>query len=264
MFLIVGNSHDDILFYETSLKNIREEIILNRYKALIGTINNQEVMLIHDIYTSYIASSILSYIIDKYFILLVICVGRCQAFTDNLKVGQVVISKNTIFGDVDQVGTVKGNHLGQIPGFDRFIQSDILLLQTMHNVFERVGLDTAKDATFISGSILRNKQQFILNLANEKETAKRYDEIEKKELTRLSNYVVTDSESGGVALASSLFGISYITVKVVEGKAGDEVNLDTYLRVLKQYSYVGKAILSFIGELSRNDVERMEDLVDEK
>ena len=25
MFLIVGNSHDDILFYETSLKNIREE-----------------------------------------------------------------------------------------------------------------------------------------------------------------------------------------------------------------------------------------------
>ena len=65
MFLIVGNSHDDILFYETSLKNIREEIILNRYKALIGTINNQEVMLIHDIYTSYIASSILSYIIDK-------------------------------------------------------------------------------------------------------------------------------------------------------------------------------------------------------
>ena len=127
MFLIVGNSHDDILFYETSLKNIREEIILNRYKALIGTINNQEVMLIHDIYTSYIASSILSYIIDKYFILLVICVGRCQAFTDNLKVGQVVISKNTIFGDVDQVGAVKGNHLGQIPGFDRFIQSDILL-----------------------------------------------------------------------------------------------------------------------------------------
>ena len=264
MFLIVGTNHDDILFYETSLKNKHEEIILNRYKAQIGTINNQEVMLIHDIYTSYIASSILSYIIDKYFILLVICVGRCQAFTDNLKVGQVVISKNTIFGDVDQVGAVKGNHLGQIPGFDRFIQSDILLLQTMHNVFERVGLDTAKDATFISGSILRNKQQFILNLANEKETAKRYDEIEKKELTRLSNYVVTDSESGGVALASSLFGISYITVKVVEGKAGDEVNLDTYLRVLKQYSYVGKAILSFIGELSRNDVERMEDLVDEK
>ena len=52
MFLIVGTSHDDILFYETSLKNKREEIILNRYKAQIGTINNQEVMLIHDIYTS--------------------------------------------------------------------------------------------------------------------------------------------------------------------------------------------------------------------
>ena len=58
MFLIVGNSHDDILFYETSLKNIREEIILNRYKALIGTINNQEVMLIHDIYTSYIGATV--------------------------------------------------------------------------------------------------------------------------------------------------------------------------------------------------------------
>ena len=66
MFLIVGTNHDDILFYESSLKNKREEIILNHYTALIGMINNQEVMLIHDIYTSYIASSILSYIIDKY------------------------------------------------------------------------------------------------------------------------------------------------------------------------------------------------------
>lgn len=259
MFLIIGSSHDDVLFYETSLKNTREEFLFNRYRALIGTINSQEIMILSDIYTSYVTTSLLSYIIEKYFILLVICVGRCQTFTDNLKVGQVVVSKNTIFGDVNQVAAVKGNNLGQIPGFDRFIESNTLLLLTMHNAFERVGLDTVKDATFISGSMLRHNQEFVFNIKNEKETVKR-SEIEKREIAHLSDYIVTDSESGGVALSSALFGISYITVKVVESKAGENPNLETYLRVLKQYSYVGKAILSFIGELSRNDIERMEDL----
>ncbi|MCQ3035345.1 MAG: hypothetical protein MJ248_03920 [Bacilli bacterium] len=259
MFLIIGSSHDDILFYETSLKNAREEVLMNKYHALIGTINNQEVMLLSDVYTSYITTALLTHIIDKYIILLVICVGRCQAFSDNLKVGQVVISRNTIFGDVNQVAAVKGNSLGQIPGFSRFLESNDLLVSTMHKVFERIGLDTVKEATFISGSMLRNSQEFVLNIKNEKATTKRYDEIEKKEIAHLGESIVTDSESGGIALGCSLFGISYITVKVVEGMAGDNVSLDTYLKILKQYSYVGKAILSFIGELSRNDVERMED-----
>lgn len=261
MFLIIGSSHDDILFYETSLRNSSEVKLLGgRYTALVGTINNQEVMLLSDVYTSYITTAILTNILDQYKILLVICVGRCQSFTDNLKIGQVVISKNTIFGDVNQVAAVKGNNLGQIPGFPRFLGSDPQLITGMHNVFEHVGISTAKDATFISGSMLRINQDFVLNVKNEKATTKRYDEVEKQEIAHLSEYIVTDSETGGVALACALLRTAYITVKVVEGKAGDNVPLDTYLKVLKQYSYVGKAILSFIMELSRNDIERMEDL----
>ena len=40
MFLIVGTNHDDILFYESSLKNKREEIILN-YLRENGSISNK-------------------------------------------------------------------------------------------------------------------------------------------------------------------------------------------------------------------------------
>ena len=74
MILIVGDSHDDVLYFKSVVLNRKEEKILNRYDVVIGTLFNQEVMVLSDMYTSILASAVLSSILDKYYIDLIIVV----------------------------------------------------------------------------------------------------------------------------------------------------------------------------------------------
>ena len=74
MLLIIGNNRDDVIYFKTMMKDIKEENILNQYRAFTGKIFNQEVMVLQDIYTSFVSSSLVTYLIDNYFILLVIII----------------------------------------------------------------------------------------------------------------------------------------------------------------------------------------------
>ena len=68
--------------------------------------------------------------------------------------------------------------------------------------------------------------------------------------------IVIDGESAGIALVSYLCDVPFITVKVVEGKAGVKLELNSYLNILRQYAVIGKAVVSCIGEISRQDILR--------
>ena len=52
MILIVGSNRDDVLYFQSSLKDVKEEIILNKYRAFTGTIFNQNIIVLQDVYTS--------------------------------------------------------------------------------------------------------------------------------------------------------------------------------------------------------------------
>ena len=65
MILILGSTHDDILYYESVMTERHEETIFGAYTIQIGKIYNQEVVLAYDIYTSYMSSLISNYIIEK-------------------------------------------------------------------------------------------------------------------------------------------------------------------------------------------------------
>ena len=57
MILIVGSEHDDVLYFRSILKDAKEEVILNKYRALTGTILNQSVMVLQDIFTFHVTES---------------------------------------------------------------------------------------------------------------------------------------------------------------------------------------------------------------
>ena len=131
MILIVGSNRDDVIYFQSALNDAREEIILNKYRAYIGTILNQNVMVLQDVYTSYVSGAILTHIIEKYFVLMVFCVGTCFAQNKALKVGDIAISEMTTFGDVDQIKMIKGTELGQIPGYPRLFYAHKELIKNM-------------------------------------------------------------------------------------------------------------------------------------
>ena len=85
MIMIIGSQHDDILYFESVMSNKREEVVLDKYKVTIGTIFNQSVILVDQVKTNYVSSVLTLYLIEKYYVFLVFVVGRCIAFTHDIK-----------------------------------------------------------------------------------------------------------------------------------------------------------------------------------
>jgi len=245
MILIIGSNHDDVLYYESLLTNPEEVVILDKYHAFIGRIANQEAMVIQDVYTSFVSSMLLMHIIDKYVISLVINVGRVEAITPELQIGDIALSESVVFGDVDQIAAYKGTTLGQIPGYPRAFSADKSVIQNMSKSLEKIVEHRFMNATYISSSFFRQSKEQVRDIAK--------DEY----ISSLNKYIVLDGESAGIALVSQLNKIPFISVKVVEAKAGNYTSLDDYCSVLEETAPIGKAISNFIGEISRTDIVRM-------
>lgn len=244
MILIVGNNHDDVLYFESLAREAKEEIILDKYHATIGLIFNQQVLMLKDVYTSFLSAALLTHIIQKYHIIVVFNVGKCRTLSRELRCGDIAVSKKIVFGDVDQIGSVKGTLLGQIPTMPAAYNMNPNLLGIVNQTLDRITRTRHFECTYLSSSV------YTLD----------YSDIERFEETLSikgeSNEIVIDDDAAGCALACDLFDIPMIAVKVVESKADEQPSVDTYLRVLKQYSLLGKAVVSSIGEIGRNDVLR--------
>lgn len=244
MILIIGSNHDDVIYFQSALKDVREEVILNKYRAKIGTILNQSIMVLQDVYTSYVSSALLTYIVEKYYVLMVFSVGTCFAQSKNLKVGDIAISEFATFGDVDQIRMIKGTGLGQIPGYPQMFYSHKELIKNMEEALNSVGENNYTLCTFMNSSYYRRDKQLIEELSLE-------DSVANK-----NKNTVLDGTTTGIALACHLFDIPYLAIKIVEGQAGEKTSVEDYMKVLEQYGVIGKAIIVCIGELSRNDVLR--------
>ena len=244
MILIIGSNHDDVIYFQSALKDVREEVILNKYRAKIGTILNQSIMVLQDVYTSYVRSALLTYIVEKYYVLMVFSVGTCFAQSKNLKVGDIAISEFATFGDVDQIRMIKGTGLGQIPGYPQMFFSHKELIKNMEEALNSVGENNYTLCTFMNSSYYRRDKQLIEELSLE-------DSVANK-----NKNTVLDGTTTGIALACHLFDIPYLAIKIVEGQAGEKTSIEDYMKVLEQYGVIGKAIIVCIGELSRNDVLR--------
>ncbi|MBR0294303.1 MAG: hypothetical protein IJQ67_00095 [Bacilli bacterium] len=243
MILILGSTHDDILYFESVMTERHEETIFDMYKIEIGKIFNQQVILAYDIYTSYMSALVTNYIISKYFVILVFVVGKCVTYNTDFKAGEIAVSKRVIIGDVDQV--LEANvRLGQLPHFPRSFYTQEDISDVILTSLEKRSFSNFQTATYISANVI-------------------YDSVEKIEhaysdgfiLGHKSN-VVFDCTSGGVCIACHIAKVPYIAVKVVLKKVGEKTNVDNYINVLKKYADVGKAIVTTIGEIGRNEIIR--------
>lgn len=241
MIMIVGAQHDDILYFESVMSNKKEETVLEKYTVTIGTIFNQSVLLVDQIKTNYLSSSLILYLIEKYYVILVFNVGRCIAYTHDLKPGDIAVSKRIIAGDVDQVNedNVK---MGQIPGFEQAFVSPDDIIFYLKNAFEKRTFSSCRNTNYVSTSIDFHRVEQINTLK------------EGERILGCGDHVVFDCNSGGLALAASIMHVPFVSVKVVERYLDSPNNINTYLNALKEYVNIGKALVTCIGDIGRNDV----------
>lgn len=237
----MGSQHDDILYFESVMSNKKEEIVFGKYKVTIGTIFNQAVLLVDEIKTNYQSSALTLYLVEKYFVILVLVVGRCIAYSPDIKPSEIAISKNVIAGDVDQVNedNVK---MGQIPGFEQIFECSKDVVGYLFNAFEKRTFSVYKSANFVSTSVDFHSAYQISSM-------REFDHV-----LGFENSVVFDCNSAGVAMACSITKVPFVSIKVVERRIDDKNSIDTYLNALKEYVNVGKAVVTCIGDIGHNEV----------
>ena len=241
MILIIGSTHDDILYFESVMTNKREEKILNYYPLVFGSIFNQEVVVAYNIYTSYISSFITSYIIQNYFVVLVFVVGKCVSYSPDVKPGEITVSKRVVLGDVDQVKEANVK-LGQIPHLPRSLESSDEVIGYISTALEKRSFAHYSIATFISSNKILENSESIKPLM--------MDDF----ILGHKGHIVFDCLSGGAFLASTLYNIPALAIKVCEKQVDEPSTAENYIAVLKQYSSVGRAIVTCIGDIGRNDI----------
>ena len=241
MIMIIGSQHDDILYFESVITNKREELVMGKFKVTIGTIFNQAVMLVDQVKTNYLSSALTLYLIEKYFVILVLVVGRCVAYTKDLKPLDIVISKHVIAGDVDQVNEDNVKY-GQIPGFEQVFEASEDVVSYIESAFEKRTFSVYKEASFVSTSVDYHKKEQI------------YDIHEFDHILGFDTNVVFDTNTGGVALACSLTRVPFVSIKVVERYLEKNSDVNTYLKAMKEYVNIGKAVVTCIGDIGRNEI----------
>ena len=240
MIVILGETHDDILYFDSVLANRREEVILDKYHISIGTIFSQDAIIVSDLYTSTLSSAVLMHIMDNYYVDLVINVGRCMSISDQIKNGDIVVSKKIIDVNVD-LTMFSDVALGQIPGFSREfdVQNDII--GYLSNGLNRRVEINYYHAIFLSSNNLSKEMCNVLK--------------ERKSVFGLNNEnIVIDQNSAGIAVSCKLKGVPFIACKVVENNLAVANNLESYSDVLSKYIDLGKAVVSTINDISRSDI----------
>jgi nucleoside phosphorylase len=241
MILIVGSSNDDILYFESILKNKKEISVLNQFTAYSGEIFNQKVMLLKDIYSSYLSAAVISHVIEKFMVILVIYVGEVQSFTDSLNVGDICICRQSVIADIN-LSDVTNVAKGQIPGFQQSFLSNAEITEAINTSLENRTSAPHRLCTFISTNY-------------HPEDKEKMDAVAKNDMILgIAGEVVLSSEIGGIAIASKLHDVPYSAVCVVGRKIGFKSGIQEYLSVLEQYTNIGKAVISLIGDIGRTDV----------
>ena len=242
MILLVGNHHDDVLYFESKLRNKKEELIFNQFPFVTGTMFSQNIGILYGGYTNYINSLLVQHIISKNYVILVINVGKCVSISGEYAKGDMAIARRIYLGEVNQLG-IEHASLGQIPKLPQYFNSDPYVLDLITNSFNRIStIDNAPISTFIS------MEKNVENM----------EELQGISINGTffgtTKNLILDNSAGGIALACYLNDIPFVATKVIEHKLGEKSTIDGYVKLLKKYSDLGKAVTSFIGEVSRNEV----------
>ena len=240
MIVIVGDTYDDVLYFDTVLANKKEKVILNRFKISVGTIFSQGAIVVRDMSTSVLVSAVLTHILDNNYVDLVIGVGKCLSVSEKLKPGDIALSSNVIDANVD-LSIFKDVGMAQIPGFSReFLVQDDIFGYLSENLDKRPNIDHFR-ASYLSTD---NMSKDMVNFLKENKTM----------FFKNDERFVIDHNSAGIAMACALKDVPFIMCKVVEGEMAHTPNLKSYSNVLSRYIDLGKGVISTINNIGRSDI----------
>ncbi|MBQ9458144.1 MAG: hypothetical protein IJU64_06585 [Bacilli bacterium] len=241
MIMIVGATHDDVLYFDSIMTGKHTETYLDRYKLTLGNIFNQEVCLVEGMFTNYLSSAIMLGLIQKYLAILVIGVGRCTAFSKDFKAGDIAISGRVFSGDVD-LSAEAGTRMGQIPGFPPYFLCQEDIVGYLSDSFEKRGIGHYAVCNYVSTNVAFTKMEQLKEMTS------------GEFLYGAKERVVLETNMGGIATACYLGHVPFVGVKTVSRFLDKAYTVEDYATTLRHYIDLGKGIVTTIGDIGRADL----------
>ena len=132
---------------------------------------------------------------------------------------------------------------GKIPGFQKEFPVQPDIIKYLKQGVAKRAYVSSYNAVYLSSENLSEQNKKMLS--------------ENRTLFGITDErIVVDYNSSGSAIAAVLRNVPFVSIKVVENKFDVESKIGHYLDVLDRYIDLGKAVISTIGDIGRNDVLR--------
>ena len=161
----------------------------------------------------------------------IINTGSAGGFHKELSVGDIVISTQVRYNDVD--ATVFGYEFGQVPQMPPYYSPDTMLVKVAESCAERVGVNAVKGLV-ISGDSFMSDQV-------------RVEEIRK----RFQDPYCSEMEAGAIAQTAHQFQCPFVIIRSLSDVAGQDARL-SYEEFLETASVnSAKMVLLMLEELGK-------------
>lgn len=204
---IIGAMEEEVLALKEKLviKEIRSIASLEFY---IGTLSSKEVVLVRAGIGKVNAAICAQLLIDCFHVDVIINTGVAGALSDELEIGDIVISSDAVQHDMDATGF--GYDRGIIPRMEEsFFKADKKMIHIAEKASEVLSINiNVYTKRIVSGD------QFIS------------DPIAKKELVKLFDGFCTEMEGAAIAQVCYVNKIPFVIIRSISDKADDSAEIN--------------------------------------
>ncbi|WP_017728586.1 5'-methylthioadenosine/S-adenosylhomocysteine nucleosidase [Halalkalibacterium ligniniphilum] len=207
---IIGAMDEEVELLKSRLENWEERAIAG-CEFHQGAIDGKEVVLLKSGIGKVNAAIGTTLLIQLYKPDFIINTGSAGGFDRTLKVGDIAISTEVRYNDVD--ATVFGYEFGQVPQMPAYYVPDQKLVEVAESCAEHVGV-FSKKGLILSGD------SFMSDLAVVEELKRRFDRP-----------LCAEMEAAAIAQVCYQFDIPFVIIRSLSDIAGDEakVSYDEFL-----------------------------------
>lgn len=226
---IIGAMDEEVELIKGKLEN-REDTAKAGCEFHQGTINGTEIILLKSGIGKVNAAIGTTLLIQLFQPDHIINTGSAGGFNESLKVGDIVISTEVRYNDVD--ATVFGYEFGQVPQMPAYYVPNAELMEVAKKAAEKVGIHA------VTGLILSG-DSFMSDHS-------RVEELK----TRFNNPYCAEMEAGAIAQVCHQFDIPFVIIRSLSDIAGSDakVSYDQFLETASVNS--AKQVLLMIEALS--------------
>lgn len=223
MIGIIGAMAEEIELFKQNME-IKKTYNYARTEYNVGTINEQEVVLLQAGIGKVKSTISTQILIDRFDIDMIIFTGLAGALTSNLRRGDLVVANHVVQYDFDL--TAFGRRHGELPDIGRLLEPDPKLIKFMCYAYDDIFQNDKNAPHLIVGSICSG-DKFIT------------DRRDIDWLQREFGAVATEMEGAAVGYTCFVNDVKFAILRTISDTGGDGAtdDFDEYLKVASANSF---------------------------